>query len=213
MATEHALHVGGYTFGADGKHFIAAATGEPINLLDPDPGTIHLSDVARGLAMTCRFAGQVDRFSSVAEHCVLVHDLIENEYHEAGPLPTYVRVRMQRGILHDAPEAYIHDVTAPLKRVLQMLGSNAYAEVQARWTEAVQIRFGLPAETAAEHRIIKRFDYDAACFEGSRIKIHEPFYQSFAGKPLPRGVECAFGLLPAEAEELFLARCKRLSIS
>jgi hypothetical protein len=57
-------HPGGYS--QNGKVFIAAASGIPVNLLEPDPDTITLPDVARGLSMTCRFAGHVNQFYSVA---------------------------------------------------------------------------------------------------------------------------------------------------
>lgn len=204
------LHPGGYSQpdqGDFGKRFIAAASGGPINLLDPEPDSITLADVARGLSMTCRFAGQVDRFYSIAEHSAFVLDLTC-----AVIYPTNDWELEGWALLHDAQEAFIHDLTGPLKHALQLAGDSAYAELEARWTEAIRVRFNLPVPSYLTVRAIKRWDHYAARLEGGRIKYADPFYRQYADESPPAGVHCAFGLDPGCAERLFLARCESLGI-
>jgi 5'-deoxynucleotidase YfbR-like HD superfamily hydrolase len=220
--TADPFHTGAHPGGMsqDGKHFIASASGRPVDLLHPQPEMITLDDVARGLSMTCRFAGQVDRFYSVAEHCAFVHDLVRSEYPDASP------ELLGWALLHDAQEAYIHDLTGPLKHALQLIHGESlgatevlirglvdpYAEIEARWTEAVRLRFGLPVPNRLEVQAVKRFDHRAACLEGGRLKRNEPFYSNWTKEPLPSGVQCAFGRTPDRAAGLFLNRCDRLGI-
>lgn len=82
-------------------------TGVSFYPLDPRAADINIEDVAHGLAMCCRYAGQCARYYSVAEHCVLVS--------------RYVLKRWAReGLLHDLSEAYLGDMIRPLKHTPEM---------------------------------------------------------------------------------------------
>jgi hypothetical protein len=104
---------------------IEVTTGGFVDLLNPDPATLELSDIARGLAYTCRYGGHIKRFYSVAEHAVLVHDLL-----------------CQRGansdvgrwaLFHDAAEAFLGDVVAPLKWAMRYTTQAEDAYYQGGW--------------------------------------------------------------------------------
>lgn len=86
-------------------------SGQYVDLINPDPATIKLVDIAMGLAHTARFAGQTTRFYSVAEHAVRVSRLVPR----ALALPA---------LHHDSHEAYIGDIIAPLKAALRQLGAD-----------------------------------------------------------------------------------------
>ena len=124
--------------------WVQSYTGKRIELLKPTPGMISPYDIARGLAFQCRFNGQVRRFSSVAEHSVLV------SRHAGGS-----KNHQLRALLHDAHEAYLGDVVRPLKRTLYRLGSNAGAypirefleEVELQFDVAIAKAFGILVET------------------------------------------------------------------
>lgn len=88
-------------------------TGTYVDLLNPDPATIHPEDIAHHGGMTCRYGGGVRRFYSVAEHAVLVADLLHHEGHS-------VEVQLA-GLLHDAAESYVGDVISPLKYALRLV--------------------------------------------------------------------------------------------
>lgn len=78
-----------------------------VDVANPDPATIRLTDIAQGLALTCRYGGQIEGFYSVAEHAVLVHDLLRHQGAD--------RDLLLAGLFHDAAEAYLGDVVSPLK--------------------------------------------------------------------------------------------------
>jgi hypothetical protein len=79
--------------------------GRHVHILNPRPADIYIQDIAHALAHTCRFAGHTPAFYAVAQHSVLVSELLTPD------LALW-------GLLHDASEAYLHDLTRPLKRVL-----------------------------------------------------------------------------------------------
>lgn len=102
---------------------IMLASGALFDLTDPEGSDFTLQDIAHGLGRVCRFAGQTNRFYSVAEHCFHVARLVPVEHARAA-------------LLHDASEAFIGDVTRPLKALLP-----DYREIEARIEDAIASRF------------------------------------------------------------------------
>jgi 5'-deoxynucleotidase YfbR-like HD superfamily hydrolase len=83
---------------------INTVSGIEMDLLNPTPEMIDINDIAHSLGMQCRFGGHVSMFYSVAQHSVFV----------AGKAPAELR---KHALLHDAAEAYLQDITAPLKNI------------------------------------------------------------------------------------------------
>lgn len=128
-------------------------SGRYVDLYDPDPETVELDDIASALGNVCRYGGHVERFYSVAEHSLLVHDLL----HHLGAGPSLLAA----GLFHDAAEAYLGDVVAPQKlaqraeeftypfaihrasRLADFRG--AYSHLTERIDQAIATRFGLDA--------------------------------------------------------------------
>jgi hypothetical protein len=87
--------------------WILTVTGRRVWPLDPRPEDICIEDIAHALALTCRFTGHCRDFYSVAQHSALCAD--------------YVRARggsaalQLAALLHDASEAYLPDVSRPIK--------------------------------------------------------------------------------------------------
>ena len=155
--------------------------------LDPRPDEIDMGDIAHSLSLLCRYGGHVDRFYSVAEHCVLLSEAVAPEHALAA-------------LLHDATEAYAVDVPRPLKR--QLAG---YREIEEQVWYAIAYRFSLdlalPVEVKdADNRILLT-ERDALM---SRT-VH-PWSQDGLA-PLPVTIT---GWSPPDAEARYLARFAEL---
>lgn len=112
--------------GNTGTNWVGTFNGRRIDLSYPDPDQINLHDIAQGLGNQCRFTGQVRDFYSVAEHCIHCAELVPEEYRLAA-------------LLHDAQEAYIADMSTPMKAEI----GGAYREVEDRIVRALDERFSM----------------------------------------------------------------------
>ena len=83
-------------------HWITTFTGKKFHYLNPAWDEICIEDIAHALALTCRFGGHCQEFYSVAEHSFRVAMIVDKEDKLAA-------------LLHDAHEAYLHDVPRPIK--------------------------------------------------------------------------------------------------
>lgn len=132
------------------------STGRRIDLARPRVEDISIRDISRGLSNVCRYAGQIpsSMFYSVAQHSVLVSDLC-------------MRPCAKHGLLHDASEAYIGDVTRNLKHSDYMVG---YRMIELVLQTTIESRFKIDM-TDSIHRHVKAIDDLVACYE--RIVIIE----------------------------------------
>lgn len=76
---------------------------------NPRAQDVDVYDIAAALSKVCRFAGHCHWFYSVAEHALLVRELVIRAGH---PELGYAALH------HDSEEAYLGDVTTPLKALL-----------------------------------------------------------------------------------------------
>lgn len=122
--------------------------------LDPKPEEIRIEDIAHALAMLCRFGGHTSVFYSVAQHSVLVSEVVEQLVSDVPDLTTRERVDAVRwGLMHDAPEGLgLGDVIGPVKHAAEMY---AYRSYERNLELAVAAAFGLPEEMPP---VVKRAD-------------------------------------------------------
>lgn len=92
------------------RSFIRTFTGRNVFPLDMKESDIHINDIAHALSNQCRFVGHVNKFYSVAQHSVLVSNLL-------GLTSTDDELALA-GLLHDAGEAYMVDLPTPIKRLM-----------------------------------------------------------------------------------------------
>src|SRR3954468_23585356 len=74
-------------------------SGRRLDLLDPSPLDVELTDIAHGLARVARWNGQTsgDHAFSVAQHCLIVETIFRH-FNDATPGDCLM------ALLHDAPE-------------------------------------------------------------------------------------------------------------
>ena len=128
-------------------------SGRRLDLLDPSPLDVELSDIAHGLARVARWNGQTsgDHAFSVAQHSLVVEAIFRSQNRCDAD-------ECLMALLHDAPEYVIGDMISPFKAVEKRLES------------AVHLRFGLPAATPRPLKAkIKKADSIAAFFEATEL--------------------------------------------
>lgn len=95
---------------------IRTFTGMMVDPLNMRPEDVNLMDIAHSLSQQCRYTGHSNTFYSVAEHSVYVM------FHGSG--------RWLPKLLHDAPEAYLVDLAAPIKHELVVDEDEETAELR-----------------------------------------------------------------------------------
>lgn len=137
-------------------------SGRRLNLVDPSPLDIEITDIAHGLARVARWNGQTQgsHIFSVAQHTLLVETVLRHALPRADH-----RLRLA-ALLHDAPEYVIGDIISPFKAVIGV----SYKNIEKRLLAAIHIRFGLPAVLPADFtEAIKAADRGAAFLEATRL--------------------------------------------
>ncbi|MCL2864676.1 MAG: phosphohydrolase [Lachnospiraceae bacterium] len=104
--------------------FMTTYTGEHFTPTNPNPAQLNIVDIARSLSMLCRANGHLKHFYSVAQHCV-------NCANEAAARGLSKRIQLAC-LLHDGSEAYISDITRPVKKHLP-----TYLEIEAHLQNVV----------------------------------------------------------------------------
>lgn len=98
--------------------------------LDPKIEEVKLEDIAHALSQMCRANGHFKTFYSVAQHCI--NCALEAKARGLSP-------KLQLAcLLHDASEAYISDITRPVKYYLE-----DYQKIERNLQKIVYERFGI----------------------------------------------------------------------
>lgn len=119
---------------------IQTFTGNQFYPMDPREDEIRIEDIAHSLSLQCRYAGHVKTFYSVAQHSVMVARIV--------PVQDALW-----GLMHDASEAYLVDLPAPIKRSSRL--GEEYQKIESSIMALVAGRFGM---SIAEPSSIKTAD-------------------------------------------------------
>jgi hypothetical protein len=135
--------------------FVTTAHGHELHLTQPSPGSITLPCIAHSLAQINRFTGHACRPYSVAEHSVLVVQIMERDFRVTCPHALFA------GLMHDAHEAFCGDMHTPGKRVI----GPAWDRFEATLAQAVRSAFALHSASAMWADTIKQADLIALATE------------------------------------------------
>jgi len=139
--------------------WMLTATGATVDLEWVAASSISLLDIAHHLAQINRFTGACSRPYSVAEHSLLVVEIMERDLAVRSPHA------LMAGLLHDAHEAYTQDISTPLKAVLGL----GWSRTEARIAQAVRDRFGIDWVSASSFADIHRADLTALATERTQL--------------------------------------------
>lgn len=84
-------------------------SGKILDLNRIEPRDVSIDDIAHSLAYQCRFNGHTRSFYSVAEHSILLADLVQVDSGVQN------LTRRMAAFLHDSAETYIGDITKPVR--------------------------------------------------------------------------------------------------
>ncbi len=164
------------------RAWIRCPSGRRVDLLEPSPLDIEISDIALSLSRISRWAGMTATpyGFSVAQHCVLVVKIMEWLIDTTPTYRTLVKKSglskkhwLLAGLCHDAAEAYLGgDLCSPAKAAMQ---ESSYKDMEEALQTAIYIRLGLPAELPEDmHKIVKYADRASAYAEAVLIVGFSP---------------------------------------
>jgi 5'-deoxynucleotidase YfbR-like HD superfamily hydrolase len=169
--------------------YVSTFLGHRFFLTRPHIDDVAIEDIAHGLAYQCRFNGQTREFYSVAQHSLMVMQLV--------PAPLRLAA-----LLHDAAEAYLGDMVKPLKNLFP-----EFSVIEGRVMQIIGERFAVDLEHLDP--AIKAADLVALATEKRDLMPHstEAWANLQGIQPLPESIR---PLMPLDAKSAFLDSFRQL---
>ena len=169
--------------------------------VDCRPNDIRISDIANGLAMDCRYAGQIriDRYYSVAEHSFHIAQYAATR--DAAWPPDALLC----ALLHDASEAYINDLPRAVKHGI----GPAYTDMEEHIQSKVWEHFSLERTAELWADDIKALDRRIVPVEKAAIMRYPQPWAFDVFEPLANiTIHC---WMPQQAKRAFLDMYRAIS--
>lgn len=182
------------------NYWIETHSGIQFNLIEPSTDMVKIFDIAHHLAHINRFTGALKSFYSVAEHSYLAsmqkQDSIDKE------LALYL-------LIHDAHEAYVGDISSPLKAALKNHnGNDAFETIEHGIQDAIcnklKLTYPYPSWIQKE---VKRID--ARMLATEKRDLLESKLE-WANEAMPYDFKLHFPADPQKAKAQFLRRFNEL---
>ena len=176
----------------DLEHKVLTRSGRLLDLLDPQPEDITMEDIAHGLSRQFRYAGALGDYT-VAQHSIHVMQSVRSNW--PGDESYGLKDAMRLALLHDASEAYIHDMPTPAKILL-----SDYVNLEHRIMGAIFKKFNVVSEWT---QLVKEAD---ASMCGTEVRLFLPkrtdLDDLFPKETLPFEIEHLW--TPNEAKRKFI---------
>ncbi len=156
------------------------------HFLQPIEDEIDILDIAHSTSLLCRFGGHCRQFYSVAEHSVIVSTILQREGAST--------LTQLGGLLHDAEEAYLPDIPAPIKRVMPE-ADKIYENIRG----CIYRKYGIEQ---ADWKHVEDIDSRLCITEAKLLGLWNEDW-AYVGKPLPTALHL---YLPYDAERAFIYR-------
>lgn len=141
----------------------------------PETYSYDIKEIAHALSHVCRFAGHTREFYSVAQHSVVVYELVR------GVAPSDIVLQLA-ALLHDAAEAYCLDVPSPIKGMPMM---REYRAWMGRTETTIAHQYGCYDDMHSP--TIKRADLIALATERRDLMTLSNYHDMWiGGLPEPR---------------------------
>lgn len=142
------------------KDYITTFSKTHVTPMAPEAKDIFIKDIAHALSLMCRANGHFPVFYSVGQHCVHCCE----EAHARG----YSRRVQLACLLHDASEAYLADITRPVKQHLSQ-----YKEIEKILQDSIFEKY-LGHLSEEENKMWKQLDdlllyYEFDHFMGEKL--------------------------------------------
>lgn len=175
---------------------ITTYSGIKFSPLNPKEEDICIDDIAHALSLMTRANGHFPEFYSVAQHCIACcKEAIARGYSNRVTLAL---------LLHDASEAYLSDITRPLKKHLEI-----YLQAEARLQNMVYCMFLGELPNEQEQKQIDSVDNAMLYHEFSHYISEEliDYKSEILLKPDFRFIE--FKIIEQEYKDLFYRLASR----
>lgn len=139
--------------------WMLTSTGATVDLRFMRHEDISVLDIAHHLAQTNRYTGACSRPYSVAEHSLLVCEIVERVQCERNPSI------LLAALMHDAHEAYTQDLSQPMKQII----GQAWETEEQRIAHSVHKRFGLVTAFIVARKQIHDADLTALSTERAQL--------------------------------------------
>jgi len=133
--------------------FIDTFTKVKFSPLNPRIQDTSIIDIAHALSLICRFNGHCSYFYSVAQHSLFCAEEARLRGHSE-------KIQLAC-LLHDAEEAYVSDITRPVKKHLP-----EFISISNKVQDVIWKRFGLTDLNTVDFEIVRDIDDTLLGYEG-----------------------------------------------
>lgn len=170
------------------RPLIQTFSGSHIDFVNIEENQYNIWDIAHALSNICRFSGHSLDFYSVAQHCVIASRTVPLEY-------------AYDTLMHDMTEAYLGDISSPLKKLL-----HDYTAIEHKFEQHMRRYFGCEPVMSD---VVKNIDLVMLATERRDLMfdtgVHWPILDGVT--PLSERIEC---WTPSKAKIEFINRYMEL---
>lgn len=179
-------------------------SGLGLSLLDPQPDQVDIHDIARALSQINRFNGNTRFPYSVGLHSLMAA--------EAGASIGHTAQFKLAALMHDAAEAYVGDVSTPVKELL----GDKFRDIERRVSEVIYRKYGVD-EVLVYSDTMRDIDRTLANAERSLLICDAAHWPAgYTTQTSMHGAKCRAvedELSPGAVQVLFLSRFQELRLA